>query len=83
MKIKLMVGILAIAFGANIFAAEQPVDKTVPTRNPVECEKYIKSTLDVLEQSKYANDVKRIREIAKTDQCAARDELQALLNFPK
>lgn len=83
MKTKVLVTILLMAFGANNFAAEQLQDKSAPTQNPIECEKYVKDTLDVLGKNKYAKEVSRIKEIAKTDICAARDELQALLGFPK
>lgn len=83
MKTKLLVAILLMGFGAKNFAAEQAKDTSQPSNNPIECEKYIKETLDVLGKNKYANEVNRIKEIAKTDKCAARDELQALLGFPK
>jgi len=83
MKFKILVAMMLVVFCSNSFAVESAKDKSALTKDPVECESYIKSTLSMLESTRYADDVKRINEIAKTSKCAARDELHKLLNFPK
>ncbi len=82
MRIKIMMILALIIMCSNSFALDNAVDKTVPTKDPSECERQSKAMSEPLKNHGYDEELRRINEIAKTDKCEARDELRKLLKLP-